>query len=139
MERTAPYGRRTAQLKKVERDHDIKSAQTIAPKRRKNAPASVWNWLAPANRLFLMYIHGMQYRGVEFNVVRAIQRGKWKWTVSMDPLVRKPDLLRARSSPPPKRVALSGTPCQETAIQSYGHYRRTAAGYDFAVFRSAAS
>ena len=45
-----------------------------------------------------MLSHRMQYRGVEFSVVRAIQRGKWKWTVSIDEVGTKTGLADNKPS-----------------------------------------
>jgi hypothetical protein len=37
-------------------------------------------------------INHMEYRGIEFTVVQAIQRGKWKWSVSGVDLVNRSGL-----------------------------------------------
>ncbi len=38
----------------------------------------------------------MEYRNVEFNVVRAIEREKWKWMVSIEQVGKKTGLSGSR-------------------------------------------
>jgi hypothetical protein len=32
---------------------------------------------------------GMEYRGVEYNIVQGIERGKWIWSLSLDTNIKK--------------------------------------------------
>ena len=38
----------------------------------------------------------MEYRGVEFTIVKAIMRGKWKWTVEVANLGNRSGLAKDR-------------------------------------------